>query len=163
MRLKICDSHLICKVANKCLNVSERVEVVEWNKRWSPPLPCCPVSCQCPWKKSLIEKKFFLKSSRCFGPLGKFQHNIKISIKTACVCRLSFLVTMLPCKFSFQCVTFYQKKILDPYISTAPKRHNFQYNYGWNTKANSGKLSAFCLNSTFIWNINKFKNFSIHF
>ena len=31
--------------------------MVEWNKRWSPPFPCCPVSCQCPWKKTLIEKK----------------------------------------------------------------------------------------------------------
>ena len=29
LRLKICDSHLTCKVANKCLNVRERVEVVE--------------------------------------------------------------------------------------------------------------------------------------
>ena len=57
MRLKICDSHLTCKVANECLNVRERVEVVEWNKRWSPPFPCCPVSRQCPWKKILIEKK----------------------------------------------------------------------------------------------------------
>ena len=27
--LKICNSHLTCEVANKCLNVSERVEVVE--------------------------------------------------------------------------------------------------------------------------------------
>ena len=33
MRLKICDSNLTCKVANKCLNVRERVEVVEWNKK----------------------------------------------------------------------------------------------------------------------------------
>ena len=32
MRLKICDGHLTCKVANKCLDVRERVEVVEWNK-----------------------------------------------------------------------------------------------------------------------------------
>ena len=32
---------------------------------------------------------FFLKSSPVFGPLGKFQHNIKISIKTAGVSRLS--------------------------------------------------------------------------
>ena len=39
-------SHLTCKVANKCLNVRERVEVVEWNKKWSPPFPCCPVSRQ---------------------------------------------------------------------------------------------------------------------
>ena len=57
MRLKLCDSHLICKVANKCLNVRERVQVVEWNKKWSPPFPCCPVSRQCPWKKTLMEKK----------------------------------------------------------------------------------------------------------
>ena len=57
MRLKIRDSHLTCKVENKCLNVLERVEVVEWNKRRSPPFPCCPVSRQCPWKKTLIEKK----------------------------------------------------------------------------------------------------------
>ena len=28
---------------------------------------------------------FFWSHPRCFGPLGKFQHNIKISIKTACV------------------------------------------------------------------------------
>ena len=42
MQLKTRDSHLTCKVANKCLNVLERVEVVEWNKRWSPPFPCCP-------------------------------------------------------------------------------------------------------------------------
>ena len=32
LRLKTCDSHLTCKVANKCLNVRKRVEVVEWNK-----------------------------------------------------------------------------------------------------------------------------------
>ena len=57
MRLKIRDSHLTCKVTNKCLNVHERLEVVEWNKRWSPPFPCCPVNRQCLWKKTLIEKK----------------------------------------------------------------------------------------------------------
>ena len=31
---------------------------------------------------------FFLSHPRCFGPLGIFQHNIKISIKTARVSRL---------------------------------------------------------------------------
>ena len=62
MRLKICDSHLTCKVANKCLNVREWVEVVEWNKKWSSPFPCCPVSRQCPWKKTLIEKKSFISN-----------------------------------------------------------------------------------------------------
>ena len=58
MRLKICNSHLTCKVPNKCLNVRERVEVVELNKRWSPPFPRCPLSRQCPWKKTLIQKKY---------------------------------------------------------------------------------------------------------
>ena len=33
---------------------------------------------------------FFWSHPRCFGPLGKFHHNIKISIKTARVSRLSF-------------------------------------------------------------------------
>ena len=32
LRLKIRDSHLACKVANKCLNVCERVEVIESKK-----------------------------------------------------------------------------------------------------------------------------------
>ena len=58
LRLKICDSHLTCKVANEFLNVHERVEVAEWNERWSPPFPCCPVSFQCPWKKILIDLRF---------------------------------------------------------------------------------------------------------
>ena len=45
MRLKICDSHLTCKVANKCLNVRERVEVVERNKLVpSLPLLSCELS-----------------------------------------------------------------------------------------------------------------------
>ena len=55
IRLKVRDSHLTCKVANKCLNVHEQVEVVEWNKQWSPPFPCCPVNRQCLWKKTLVE------------------------------------------------------------------------------------------------------------
>ena len=39
MRLKICDSNCTCKVAHKCLNVREWVEVVEWNKKKIPSLP----------------------------------------------------------------------------------------------------------------------------
>ena len=54
--IKICDSHLTWKAANKYLNVSGQVEVVECNKRWFPPFSCCPVSRQYPWKKTLIEK-----------------------------------------------------------------------------------------------------------
>ena len=65
--LKIYDIHITCKVSNKCLDVRERVGVVEWNKIWSPPFPCCPVSCQCPWKKTLIEKNITIThiSSAC--------------------------------------------------------------------------------------------------
>ena len=57
LQLKIRDSHLTCKVANKCVNVRERVEVVEWNKRLSPP-PLPLLSCESPVsvKKTLIEK-----------------------------------------------------------------------------------------------------------
>ena len=33
---------------------------------------------------------FFWGDPQCFGLLGKFQHNIEISIKVACVSRLSF-------------------------------------------------------------------------
>ena len=45
-------------VANKCLNVCEHVKVIEWNKKKrSPTFPCYPVSRQCPWKKTIIEKK----------------------------------------------------------------------------------------------------------
>ena len=51
VQIKIDDSHLTCKVANTFLNVRERVEVVEWNKRWFPPFPCYPLRRQCPWKK----------------------------------------------------------------------------------------------------------------
>ena len=44
--IKNSESNLTCKVANKCLNVRQRVEVVEWNKRWSPLFPAvlCIVS-----------------------------------------------------------------------------------------------------------------------
>ena len=45
LRLKIYDSHLTGKAANKCLNVLERVEVVEWNKMVSSlPLLSCELS-----------------------------------------------------------------------------------------------------------------------
>ena len=58
LRLKIHGSHLTCKVANKCLNVREQLEVVEWNKRWCPTFPCCPVNRECvSVKKTPIEKK----------------------------------------------------------------------------------------------------------
>ena len=40
LRLKTLDSLFTCKVAHISLNIRERVEVVQWNKRWSPlPFP----------------------------------------------------------------------------------------------------------------------------
>ena len=57
MWLKICDSHLTCKVGNKCLNVREPVELVESKIRWSPPYLCCLASRQSLWKKAQVEKK----------------------------------------------------------------------------------------------------------
>ena len=45
-----------------------------------------PAKLLIPFRESNV---FFWSHPRCSGPLGKFQHNIKISIKTACVSRLS--------------------------------------------------------------------------
>ena len=35
----------------------EQMEVEKWDKRWSPPFPCCPVNHKYLWKKTLIENK----------------------------------------------------------------------------------------------------------
>ena len=45
-----------------------------------------PAKLLIPFKESTV---FFLSLPRCFGPHGKFQHNINISIKTAHVSKLS--------------------------------------------------------------------------
>ena len=61
LRLKICDSHLKCKVANKCLNVGERVEVVECNKM-VPFLPLLSCELSASVKENPDRKKnFFIK------------------------------------------------------------------------------------------------------
>ena len=46
---------------------------------------------------------FFWSHPRCFGPLGKFQHNIKISIKTTRVSRLS-----VSCDYVFMKYIYYE-------------------------------------------------------
>ena len=38
--------NLTCEVAHKCLNVRQRVEVVEWNRKKVPSLPL--LSCELP-------------------------------------------------------------------------------------------------------------------
>ena len=64
MQLKILDSDLTCKVANKCLDVRELVEIVESNKKWSPAFPYCPVNHQCLLKKTPTEKNHSPKTVR---------------------------------------------------------------------------------------------------
>ena len=49
---------------------------LEWNKTWSPPFSCCPVSCQCPRKKTLIEKKKQFKVSLKVTAEGSFSNDI---------------------------------------------------------------------------------------
>ena len=94
MRIKLCDSHLTCKVANKCLNNREWVEVVEWNKRWSPPFPCCPVSRQCLWKKPWQKKK-------CKNLVKIFFKNCKASGKMiSCITFATALSSFLFSRFS---------------------------------------------------------------
>ena len=52
MRLKIRDTILICKVANKYLIFCERDKVVEWIKKESPRFPYRPVNRQFLYKIS---------------------------------------------------------------------------------------------------------------
>ena len=65
LQLKICDSYRTCRVANKCLNVHEWVEVIEWNKRWSLPFLYCPVNCQC-LEENLDRKKIMTELEAVF-------------------------------------------------------------------------------------------------
>ena len=69
MRLKICDSYLTCKVANKCLNAHERVEVEEWGKMVSSvPLLSCESSVLVKVNPDSKEKdivKIVLNNSNC--------------------------------------------------------------------------------------------------
>ena len=51
-----------------------------------------------PFRESHV---FFWSDPRCLGPLGKFQHNIEISIKTAHVSRLS-----VSCDYAYKNETY---------------------------------------------------------
>ena len=53
---------------------------------------------------------FFWSHPRCFGPLGKFQHSIKISIKTARVSRLSFRFLWLCPNRHRRCIQLYYQR-----------------------------------------------------
>ena len=59
MQLEIYDIHLTCKVENKCLNVRERVEVIEWDKDGPLPSPIAlwvvSVRERKPWQKKKIK------------------------------------------------------------------------------------------------------------
>ena len=59
-----------------------------------------PTKCLFPSGKAM----FFWRDPQCFGPLGKFQHNIEISIKKARVSRLLFRFLWLCCKLWLKCI-----------------------------------------------------------
>ena len=79
MRLKICDSHFTCKVANKCLNVCERVEVVEWNKM-VPSLPLLSCELSVSVKENPDRKK--INSSNGFDIALT---NVEVTLKQHCI------------------------------------------------------------------------------
>ena len=56
------------------------MEVVEWNKKWSPPFPYCPVSLQYPWKKTLVGKKFFFSVKINFSWFFSFSSLYPVTI-----------------------------------------------------------------------------------
>ena len=94
MRLKIRDS-LTGKVAKRYLNVCERVEVVEKNK-WSLLFSCCPVYCQCLWKKTKTKNKKKQKKQNyklifCLIDQSKNRPNSLISINKKSYLFLSHL------------------------------------------------------------------------
>ena len=54
--------------------------------RWYPPFPCCPVSHQCPWKKTLIEKK-----TNLYAQINSLKK------KCACILLSSAIYTLTEC------------------------------------------------------------------
>ena len=67
--------HLTCKVANYCLNVHERVEVVEWNERQFPSFSYCPLpSPTVIWGFSVSVKENFDRKKRCLSTLSAKIH-----------------------------------------------------------------------------------------
>ena len=78
MRLKKCDSHLTCKVANEYLNVRVRVEVVEWNKM-VPTLSLLPCKSSVSVKENSNRKKKQKNSKENF--LVFFNVNLDIKLK----------------------------------------------------------------------------------
>ena len=77
--LKICDSHLTCKVANKCLNVRERVEVVERNKMVpSLPLLSCELSVYVKENSDRNEKFLFLSGNTIFGQIWSKKSKLSV-------------------------------------------------------------------------------------
>ena len=58
------------KVANKCVNVRERMEVLKWNKRWSssypsPPPPPSPLPPLLAFESSVSLKKTLIARKTC--------------------------------------------------------------------------------------------------
>ena len=77
---------------------------------------------------SLQGKHCFLKSSRCFRSLGKFQYNIKISAKRARISRLSLSYDYgIIYIFVFQNIENQTKCQISPKFSFLNDRHTFSF------------------------------------
>ena len=114
--------HLTCKDANYCLNVHERVEVVEWNERQSfllllsPPFPYCHMRIFSVCERKLWQKKKMFKytigkntSTRCLKDVLSRQE--RHLAKTSSRCPKDVLNANLkdilkrPCRIYCRCLT----------------------------------------------------------
>ena len=113
MWLKIRDSHLGCKVANKCFNVRPRVEVVEWNKRWSSTFICRPVNPQCLWKKTVIKKQQIL-----LVEIPVTKHLTYLVIVDFTFIYLFLQASLSTCFYMFELLIMSNPVIYQPFLST---------------------------------------------
>ena len=77
-----------CKVSEKVSLMLENPFLVPFLRKLNHISVCFIQISTKPPANSLFPSMLFWSLPRCFGPIGKFQHNIKISIKKARVSRL---------------------------------------------------------------------------
>ena len=99
-----------------------------------PSLPCCPASCQCPWKKTLIEKKGFNFSFKMqflslsgsknpkFIPAGSFFLVQQMKLKCLPEYPHKFLVTRM--YYNGLSTGYSRKKSIHKFFDTALKKNH---------------------------------------
>ena len=119
----MCDSHLTCKVANKCLNVRDLVEVVEWNKMvLSLPLLSCKLSVSV--KENPDRKK---KKVANFGIIFEDKHFLIKPILGDDLCNFTdtqykslYKTTILFCSLKFNKFAILRLRHLHAFFHTTP-------------------------------------------